>query len=47
MKNVIKGKCEWAKVHEPDTKFDPDGLYSIEVIVPETEAEEMCGDTGH
>ena len=42
MKNVIKGKCEWAKVHEPDTKFDPDGLYSIEVTVPETEAVEMC-----
>lgn len=42
MRNVIQGKCEWAKVHEPDFKFQPMGVYSIDVLVPETEALEMC-----
>jgi len=42
VKNVIEGSALWAKVHEPDTKFDPDGTYSISVLVPETKAQEMC-----
>lgn len=42
VKNVIHGSALWAKVQEPDTKFDPDGTYSISVLVPETEAQEMC-----
>ena len=42
VKNVIEGSALWAKVQEPDTKFDPDGTYSISVLVPETEAQEMC-----
>ena len=28
MKNVIQGKAMWAKVYDPDTKFDPNGIYS-------------------
>lgn len=39
---VMKGKAMWAKVFEPDTKFDPNGIYSINVLVPETEAVELC-----
>ena len=42
MKNVIKGKAMWAKVYDPDTKFDPNGIYSVSVLVPEEEAQEMC-----
>jgi hypothetical protein len=42
VKNIIEGSALWAKVQEPDTKFDPDGTYSISVLVPETEAQEMC-----
>tara|TARA_E500000331_G_scaffold332206_1_gene355208 strand:- start:919 stop:1473 length:555 start_codon:yes stop_codon:yes gene_type:complete len=32
----------WAKVHDPDTKFYPNGVFSISVLVPEEEAQEMC-----
>lgn len=39
---VIKGKAMWAKVFEPDTHFDPDGVYTVDVMVPETEAAELC-----
>tara|TARA_Y100001938_G_C8100050_1_gene441020 strand:- start:6957 stop:7547 length:591 start_codon:yes stop_codon:yes gene_type:complete len=42
MSKIIKGKALWAKVFEPDTKFDANGVYSISVLVPETEAQEMC-----
>ena len=42
MKNVIQGKAMWAKVHDPDTKFDANGIYSVSVLVPEEEAQEMC-----
>tara|TARA_E500000331_G_scaffold203073_1_gene194848 strand:+ start:881 stop:1459 length:579 start_codon:yes stop_codon:yes gene_type:complete len=42
MKNVIKGKAMWAKVYDPDFKFDPNGIYSVSVLVPEEEAQEMC-----
>lgn len=38
----MKGKALWAKVFTPDTKFDSDGLYSIEVVIPEEEAQEVC-----
>ena len=43
MKNVILGKAEWAKVYDPDTKFDVNGIYSISVLVPEEEAQESPG----
>jgi translation elongation factor EF-Ts len=39
---VITGKAMWAKVFEPDTHFDPDGVYTVDVMVPETEAAELC-----
>jgi len=42
MKNVIQGKAMWAKVYDADTKFDPNGIYSISVLVPESDAQEMC-----
>lgn len=39
---IAKGKALWAKIFEPDTKFDPNGIYSIDLIIPETEAQELC-----
>jgi len=39
---VIKGNALWAKVFEPDTRYVPEGEYSIQVIMPETEAAEVC-----
>ena len=42
MKNVIQGKDMWTKVHDPDTKFDPNGYYSVSVLVQEEDAVEMC-----
>ena len=38
---VIKGKAQWSKVFEPDTRFVPEGEYSVQVIVPETEAQDL------
>ena len=42
IKHVIEGKALWAKVHDPDSKFDPNGIYSISVLVEEDKAQEMC-----
>jgi hypothetical protein len=39
---VIKGKAMWAKVFDPETKFNPDGVYSIDVVIPEDEAASVC-----
>ncbi len=39
---VIKGSASWAKVFTPDTKFNTEGTYSIDVIVPEDEAASIC-----
>lgn len=39
---VIQGNALWAKVFEPDTKFDPNGTYSIQVTIPEEEAAGIC-----
>ena len=38
----IKGNAQWAKVFEPDTRFNEDGEYSIQVIVPEEQAAHVC-----
>ena len=38
----IKGNAKWAKVFEPDTKFVPEGEYSIQVSLPEAQAAEVC-----
>lgn len=41
-----KGKALWAKVVMPDTKFDPDGVYEINLVVDEDDPEikEWCAD---
>lgn len=39
---MMKGTALWAKVTEPDTKFDANGIYSVNVLIPETEAVELC-----
>lgn len=41
-----KGKAMWAKVVMPDTKFDPDGVYEINLVVDEDDPEikEWCAD---
>jgi len=39
---IIKGKAQWAKVFEPDTRFVPEGEYSTQVIIPEAEAAAVC-----
>ena len=39
---VMQGKALWCKVHEPDTKFDPNGIYSVSLLIPEAEAAEVC-----
>lgn len=40
--HVIKGKATWAKVHEPDTRYVPEGVFSINVSVPEAESSALC-----
>lgn len=39
---ILKGKATWAKVFQPDTKFNPEGVYSINVSIPEEEAAQVC-----
>ena len=39
---IAKGQALWAKVFEPDTKFDPAGIYSVDLLIEETEAQELC-----
>lgn len=38
---IITGTCEWAKVFTPDTNFDKNGVYSIDILVTEEEAEDL------
>ena len=38
---VAEGKAIWAKVFEPDTKFNPDGVYSVDLLKPEADAVKM------
>jgi|14_taG_2_1085336.scaffolds.fasta_scaffold26219_2 hypothetical protein len=44
MPNIkLEGTVEWAKVHEPDTKFvKPHGEYSANIIMSEAEATVLC-----
>jgi hypothetical protein len=37
-----KGLAKWAKVSIPDTKFNPDGVYSIDICIPEDECKSLC-----
>jgi len=39
---IIKGNSKWAKVFEPDTRFVPEGEYSIQVVMPEAESVAVC-----
>ncbi|MCS5594362.1 MAG: DUF2815 family protein [Porticoccaceae bacterium] len=39
---VLEGKAMWAKVFEPDTKFNPLGDYSINLQMPEANSGKMC-----
>ena len=39
---VLRGKALWAKLFEPDTKFDANGIYSISLTLPEADAAAMC-----
>ena len=39
---MMKGTALWAKVFEPDTKFYANGIYSVNVLIPEAEAVELC-----
>lgn len=39
---IMKGKALWAKVFEPDTKFDSNGIFSVNLLIPEAEAQEVC-----
>jgi len=39
---VLSGTAMWAKVFEPDTKFNPDGDYTINLQMPVAEATPMC-----
>lgn len=38
---VIEGTAMWAKVFEPDTKFNPDGDYSINIQMPVADSVKM------
>lgn len=42
MKNIMTGKAMWAKVFEPDTKFDPNGTYTVDLLIPEQDAVGVC-----
>lgn len=35
------GKAMWAKVLKPDTKFNTDGIYSIDFVIKQDEADEL------
>jgi hypothetical protein len=39
---VLEGKAAWAKVFEPDTKFNPNGDYSINIQMTEADSAQMC-----
>lgn len=39
---VAEGKALWCKVFEPDTKFDSNGIYSVDLLIPETKAQQLC-----
>ena len=43
-KNIMKiaGTAMWAKVFEPDTKFNPDGDFTINIQMSQAEAAPMC-----
>lgn len=44
---IVKGKCLWAKVQQPDTKFDPNGVWSIDLIPERAEDLEYFRSKGY
>jgi hypothetical protein len=38
---TVSGTAMWVKVFEPDTKFNPDGVYSVDLLKPELEAAKL------
>ena len=44
-KYAIKGTCQWAKVHTPDTRFNELGVYSIDIDLPTEEDQELVRET--
>lgn len=36
-----KGRAEWAKIFTPDTKFNADGEFSVTMVFPQDEAQEL------
>ena len=38
-----KGSANWVKVFQPDTKYQPEGEYSMKLVVREDLAEDLCG----
>jgi hypothetical protein len=41
----ISGKCKWAKLFKPDTKYDENGIYSI-VLYPDADGWETFKRSG-
>lgn len=39
--STLKGYAKWAKVFEPDTKFDADGVYSVKLVLSQEEAAQL------
>lgn len=38
---VLRGRALWPKLTKPDTKFDPDGVYSTQLVLDEADAREL------
>jgi hypothetical protein len=38
---TVTGNAMWVKVFEPDTKFNPDGVYSVDLLKPQLEATKL------
>jgi hypothetical protein len=36
-----KGRAVWPKLNEPDTRFEPDGVYKVSLVVPAAEAKAL------
>lgn len=39
-----KGRAVWPKLNEPDTRFEPDGVYKVSLVVPAAEAKAMIAE---
>lgn len=41
----LTGMCEWAKVHDPDTKFNSEGVYTVN-LYPDDKSQELFDKAG-